>query len=91
MTTVPVKGAILQWARKFRGLEEGEAAERMGITVKDLLDYENERRQPSVTMFEAFASKYRIPQATLFGVTSPKEPPDPTDFPHDRRRTNEDT
>jgi transcriptional regulator with XRE-family HTH domain len=51
MTTVPVKGAVLEWARKFRGLDEIQAAKKLGISVADLADYENERRQPSVTLF----------------------------------------
>jgi Zn-dependent peptidase ImmA (M78 family)/DNA-binding XRE family transcriptional regulator len=80
MTTVPVEGAVLAWARKFRGLDEVQAAKKLGISVADLADYENERRQPSVTLFETFAAKYRLPQATLFLMAHPVVPPDPNDF-----------
>jgi Zn-dependent peptidase ImmA (M78 family)/DNA-binding XRE family transcriptional regulator len=80
MTAVPVKGSVLKWARKFRGLDEAQAAERLGIAVADLIAYEQERKQPSVTLFEAFASKYRLPQATMFLLTPPDLPPEPADF-----------
>jgi Zn-dependent peptidase ImmA (M78 family) len=80
MTTVPVKGAVLEWARKFRGLDEVQAAQRLGISVANLDDYEKERRRPSVTLFETFAAKYRLPQATLFLMERPVVPPDPNDF-----------
>src|SRR5260370_22278213 len=80
MTAVPVKGSVLKWARKFRGLDEAQAAERLGIAVADLIAYEQERKQPSVTLFEAFASKYRLPPATMFLLTPPDLPPEPADF-----------
>jgi Zn-dependent peptidase ImmA (M78 family) len=80
MTILPVKGAVLEWARKFRGLSEREAAERLGITVDDLKAYESENLSVTLGMFENFAAKYRLPQATLFRLTKPPEPPKPTSF-----------
>jgi Zn-dependent peptidase ImmA (M78 family)/DNA-binding XRE family transcriptional regulator len=80
VTVVPTKGAVLEWARKFRGLTEEEASERLGIAVTDLLAYESDDKHPSVTLFEAMASKYRLPQATLFLETAPAVPAEPTDF-----------
>lgn len=79
MTDIPVKGAVLQWARKFRGLSEKEAAEKLDISIADLLEYETDRL-PSLTLFEKFSAQYRMPQATLFRQTPPTEPPTPTDF-----------
>lgn len=80
MTVVPTSGAVLKWARTFRGLSEQDAAERLGIPVNDLLDYETERKHPNLTLFEGFAAKYRLPQATLFLDAPPDTPPDPVDF-----------
>jgi Zn-dependent peptidase ImmA (M78 family) len=80
MTTLPVKGEVLQWARKFRGLSEKEAADRLGITVDDLNAYESENLKLTLGMFENFAAKYRLPQATLFRLTRPQEPPKPKDY-----------
>lgn len=80
MTAIPVKGAVLEWARKFRGLSENDAAEKLGIAIADLDDFENERKQPSLTQFENFAAQYRLPQATLFLQTPPSTPNPPVDF-----------
>lgn len=80
MTTLPVKGAVLQWARKFRGLSEREAADKLGITVADLQAYEFGKLGVALGAFENFAAKYRLPQATLFRLTKPEEPPKPQDF-----------
>jgi Zn-dependent peptidase ImmA (M78 family) len=79
MTDIPVKGAVLQWARKFRGLGDKEAAKMLGISVSELHAYEKDKL-PSLTMFEKFAAQYRLPQATLFRLTPPPEPPKPKDF-----------
>lgn len=79
MTDIPVKGDVLKWAREYRGLNEQDAADLLGIPVNELRAYENDRA-PTLTMFEAFAAKYNFPQATLFRATRPKTPPKPTDF-----------
>jgi Zn-dependent peptidase ImmA (M78 family) len=80
MTTLPVKGAVLQWARKFRGLSEKEAAEKLGITVADLQAYETEEMGVTFGIFEKFAAKYQLPHATLFRLTKPDESRLPADF-----------
>lgn len=79
MAAIPVSSAVLRWARDFRGLSEEEAAARLRISVEDLLAYEG-GRPLSRTMFEAFAAKYNLPQATLFRRTPPPVPPRPTDY-----------
>lgn len=80
MTDIPVNPRMLQWAREFRGLSEAEAASRLGIEVNDLREFEAGNRQPSLTAFENFAAKYRLPQATLFRQTPPPTPAPPADF-----------
>jgi Zn-dependent peptidase ImmA (M78 family) len=80
MTLIPVKGAVLEWARKFRGLSETDAASRLGIEVTELRDFENERQAPTLGQFEDFAAQYRLPQATLFLKSPPSAPTDPVDF-----------
>jgi transcriptional regulator with XRE-family HTH domain len=80
MTTIPVKGSVLKWPRKYRGLDVRGAARELGISEDDLLAYEDERRVPTLTVFENFAAKYRLPQATLFLAAAPETPPDPQDF-----------
>lgn len=80
MAFVPVNPAVLQWARKFRGLDEATASERLGISVADLQAYEAGQKQPTVGIFEKFAGRYRLPQATLFREKPPEAPPAPIDF-----------
>lgn len=80
MTDIPVSGAVLAWARKFRGLQEEEAAELIGISVEELKAFEAEERFPTIGVFEEFAAQYRLPQATLFRVTPPPTPKAPQDF-----------
>lgn len=81
MTDIPVSGAVLTWARKYRGLQEQEAADLIGIPVDQLRAFEGEKVAPmSVGIFEAFAAQYRLPQATLFRLTPPPLPKAPQDF-----------
>lgn len=80
MTFVPTKGVVLEWARTFRGLSETEAATKLGISVTDLMDFERDKKHPSFTMFESMASKYRLPQATLFLSAPPDAPKGLVDF-----------
>lgn len=80
MAKVPVQGAVLRWAREFRGLSLDEAASRLGLTASELQEVESGIRQPSLTQFEKFGTAYRLPRCTLFRKTPPEEPPKPTDF-----------
>ncbi len=80
MAKIPVQGAVLKWAREFRGLSLDEAAARLGLTAKVLQAVEAGAKQPSLTQFEKSGSAYRLPLCTLFRRTPPEEPPKPTDF-----------
>jgi len=80
MAEIPVSGRVLTWAREFRGLSLAEAADKLGITVAELEQYETEVKQPTLTKFEKFADAYRLPQATLFRKTPPPTPKMPKDF-----------
>lgn len=80
MTAIPIKGAVLKWAREYRGLDLRAAADQLGISVEDLIAYEGEERAPTLTAFENFAAQYRLPQATLFLATPPTTPADPQDY-----------
>src|SRR5437763_3248811 len=80
MSIIPVKGDLLRWAREFRGLSEQQAADLLGITVGELRGFENDAAKPTLGMFEKFASKYKIPQSTLFRQKRPDPQPAPKDF-----------
>jgi len=80
MAEVPVSGSVLTWAREFRGLSLDAAAKRLGLTKLELQEFEAEIRKPSLTKFEKIVATYRLPSATLFRRTPPKEPDKPSDF-----------
>ena len=77
---IPVQGAVLKWAREYRGLSLDEAAGRLGLTADALKAFEAGLKKPNLTQFEKFGSAYRLPLCTLFRKTPPEEPPKPTDF-----------
>jgi len=77
---IPVQGAVLKWAREFRGLSLNDAAERLGLPAAKLEALEAGTKKPSLTLFERFGSAYRLPLSTLFRKTPPEEPKKPVDF-----------
>ena len=80
MAEVPVSPDVLKWAREYRGLDEAAASEKLGISLADLQAYEAGTRKPTVSIFERFASRYKLPQATLFRSTRPNVPDALVDF-----------
>jgi transcriptional regulator with XRE-family HTH domain len=82
---IPIKGAVLRWARKLRGLSVDEAAaRRLGIPRSDLEDYENERKRPTLGVIDKISMKYSINYGSLFRVefrTIYAEPRSGTSFP----------
>jgi len=79
MTVMPVTPALITWAREYRGLEPNEAAELLGITTAELLEYEK-GKPINLTMFRKISDTFRIPRATLLRRTRPNVPPMPRDF-----------
>jgi Zn-dependent peptidase ImmA (M78 family)/DNA-binding XRE family transcriptional regulator len=80
MAEIPVSGAVLTWAREFRGLSLDEAAERLGMTAAALEEIETETHKPTLGQFQKLAAVYRLPLATLFRRTPPPTPPELADF-----------
>jgi Zn-dependent peptidase ImmA (M78 family)/DNA-binding XRE family transcriptional regulator len=80
MAKIPVSGAVLAWAREFRGLSLTEAAERLRMTSAELEELETETRHPSLTTFQKIANVYQLPLATLFRRTPPAMPEDLPDY-----------
>jgi Zn-dependent peptidase ImmA (M78 family)/DNA-binding XRE family transcriptional regulator len=80
MVEIPVSGAVLTWARKFRGLSIEEAADRLGLDPDELAAIESEVKLPTLTKFEKMAAAYRLPLATLFRRTPPQVPEELPDF-----------
>lgn len=80
MTAIPVNPEILVWARSLRCLSLEEAADRLNIEPTVLEKLEAGETQPSLSLFEDIAAKYRLPQATLFSKNSPRAPTLPNDY-----------
>ncbi len=80
MTVIPINPDMLKWARSLRSLSLEEAAERLSIDPSELRELEDGEAQPSLTLFEEIASKYRLPQATLFSRIPPRVPSLPNDY-----------
>jgi Zn-dependent peptidase ImmA (M78 family)/DNA-binding XRE family transcriptional regulator len=80
MAEIPVRGGVLTWAREYRGLSLTEAADRLGIAVSELEALETDKQQPSLTLFEKFATVYKLPLSTLFRLTPPQVPSALPDF-----------
>src|SRR5271166_2896769 len=80
MAEIPVVGAVLKWARDFRCLSLEEAAKRIDLPAEELEALENGTALPSLTKFERMARVYRLPTATLFRRTKPREPNKPSDY-----------
>jgi Zn-dependent peptidase ImmA (M78 family)/DNA-binding XRE family transcriptional regulator len=80
MSAIPVKKELLVWARKFRSLTIVEAAKKLNIQTDKLEALESGKELPSLSLFEEIATKYRLPQATLFMKEPPSVPELPNDF-----------
>ena len=46
MADIPIVGAVLKWAREFRGLSLEEAAQRIGLRIDELRAFEEEESEP---------------------------------------------
>jgi len=80
MSAIPVNSELLVWAREFRSLTMADAAAKLNIDIDKLEALENGKALPSLSLFENIATKYRLPQATLFMESPPSVPELPSDF-----------
>jgi Zn-dependent peptidase ImmA (M78 family)/transcriptional regulator with XRE-family HTH domain len=79
MAVMPVKTALLVWAREHRGLSVEEAADLLSMTPAELAALEG-GKPVNLTTFRKIAKRYHIPAATLLRSTRPAVPPMPRDF-----------
>jgi Zn-dependent peptidase ImmA (M78 family)/transcriptional regulator with XRE-family HTH domain len=80
MAEIPVRGGVLIWAREYRGLSLEEASDRLDMPIDELIAYESEASQPTLTKFEKLADTYKMPLSTLFRKTPPSVPKDLQDY-----------
>jgi Zn-dependent peptidase ImmA (M78 family) len=78
---LPVKPAVLVWARKTAGLSMLDVAQELGVTTDFILDIESGNRRASKTLLHNLANLYKRP----FTVLLLPEPPTDDDIPTDYR------
>ena len=77
---LPVKPALLRWARETAGLSLPQAAGKTGIARKTLFQWEQLGGHPTPGQLERLAEKYHLPSAAFFLPVPPKMPSIGTDF-----------
>lgn len=68
MTYIPPKiGKILRAARTEHKLTQEQAADKIGISHREVMDHENDKRYPKYESLYAWIKAFSIPPAQLFG------------------------
>ncbi len=80
MTTVPIRPDLIIWAREHRGLSHEQFADKIGVTVDDVLALERGDKQATLTIFKNISARLRIPGGALLRQTRPRVPALPADF-----------
>jgi Zn-dependent peptidase ImmA (M78 family)/transcriptional regulator with XRE-family HTH domain len=80
MSDVPIRPALIVWAREHRGLDQAELAEKLSIPVEDVIAMENGSKIPNLTFFKRLSSKLKIPGGSLLRQTPPDVPAMPADY-----------
>lgn len=64
--TLPKIGAIFRAARKEHNLTQEQAAERIGISYREVMDLENDKRYPKYETLYAWVKALSIPPHQIF-------------------------
>lgn len=80
MTDVPIRPALIVWAREHRGLDQAELADKLSIPVEDVIAMENGSKIPNLTFFKSLSSRLKIPGGSLLRQTPPDVPAMPADY-----------
>jgi Zn-dependent peptidase ImmA (M78 family)/DNA-binding transcriptional regulator YiaG len=78
--SIPVKPAVLIWARESMGRTVKEVASRLGETEEQVRAWEAGQRQPMLHQLKTLARFYKRPLAVFFLPNPPEEPSLPHDF-----------
>ncbi len=69
--TVPITGSVLQWAREEAFLTEADLAERLGLPVRDVEEWEAGESYPTRGQFTKLGKVLKRPSAVFFLPTPP--------------------
>lgn len=75
-----VNPSLLLWARNRLGLDQALAARHLGVSRKQLTDWETEKKQPTVAQLFTLGEKYEVPPAVFYLTSPPEDDPLPHDF-----------
>ena len=75
-----INPALLVWARNTAGLTPEDAAKKLGVPPKRLIEWEEGRLPPTVTQLRKAASVYKRPLAVFFSPQPPAQPQPLHDF-----------
>lgn len=75
-----VSPAVLEWARNSAGFSIEEAADKVGVRPRRVIEWEEGVRMPTMPQARAAAHVYGRPLALLFSAAVPQDPATPPDF-----------
>lgn len=78
--SIPVKPAVLVWARESMGRTIKEVASHLGESEELVRDWEAGQMQPTLSQLKTLARFYKRPLAAFFLPSPPEEPSVPHDF-----------
>lgn len=85
---VTVNPDLLTWARTERGLSIADAAQKLHLSESDLIDLENGRQYPDISLLRQMSAKYRISLYAFLLPTRPAPLPKIHDFRTPARRNS---
>lgn len=71
---------VLIWARETAGLSVEEAAKKLGISARRLLEFEGGEREPTRNQVVAMSKRYHRPLVTFYLPKPPNDSERPRDF-----------
>jgi DNA-binding XRE family transcriptional regulator len=75
-----IQPAALVWAREVRGMPQGVAPKKIGVSVEHLHAFEKGEMQPTLGQLRDIGRVYRKPTAFFYSQALPHKPNQPTDF-----------
>ena len=79
-TLVPIKPDVLTWARLSAQMTRESASQELGVSVEEIVSWENELHEFGITRLQKIANVYKRPVAALLRTTTPTLPFGPEDF-----------
>lgn len=79
-TLVPIKPDVLTWARLSAQMTRESASQELGVSVEEIVSWENKLHEFGITRLQKIANVYKRPVTALLRTTTPTLPFGPEDF-----------